>query len=113
MAPSRAFCARRKTVQLTETIAGCALWFIRKGGMIVTTMDVATVSARADSTTFPLLGNMLAYDVTAYPNGFGTRGNGLDLTINGDVPRRTPTTTTVALHEERCRACLWLHHCDH
>ena len=37
--------------------------------MIVTTMDVATVSARADSTTFPLLGNMLSYQVTPYPNG--------------------------------------------
>ena len=70
---------QEETVQLTETILGvCSYGSSAKGGMIVTTMDVATVSARADSTTFPLLGNMLAYDVTAYPNGFGTRG--MDLT---------------------------------
>ena len=89
---------QEETVQLTETILGvCSYGSSAKGGMIVTTMDVATVSARADSTTFPLLGNMLAYDVTAYPNGFGTRGNGLDLTINGDVPQTDPSTNDYKL----------------
>ncbi|MEC8626196.1 MAG: hypothetical protein VXY39_04715, partial [Candidatus Thermoplasmatota archaeon] len=89
---------QEETVQLTETILGvCSYGSSAKGGMIVTTMDVATVSARADSTTFPLLGNMLAYDVTAYPNGFGTRGNGLDLTINGDVPETDPSTNDYKL----------------
>ena len=72
-----------ETVQASETILGVCSYY--NGGMIVTTMDVATVSARADSSTFPLLGNMLSYQVPPYPNGFGTRGNGLDLTSNGDV----------------------------
>ena len=83
------------TVQQSETILGVCSHY--DGGMIVTTMDVATVSARADSATFPLLGNMLSYNVTPYPNGFGTRGNGLDLTINGDVPETDPSTNEYKL----------------
>ena len=35
--------------------------------------------------------------MTAYPNGFGTRGNGLDLTINGDVPETDPSTNDYKL----------------
>ena len=68
------------------------------GGMIVTTIDVESVSDRADSNTFPLLGNMLSYQVTPYPTGFGTLGNGLDLTINGEVPSFDPSTGGYAFH---------------
>ena len=68
------------------------------GGLIVTTIDVASVSDRADSSTFPLLGNMLSYQVSPYPNGFGTLGNGLDLTINGEVPSFDPSTGGYAYH---------------
>jgi len=68
------------------------------GGLIVTTVDVASVSERANSTTFPLLGNMLSYQVSPYPNGFGTLGNGLDLTINGEVPAFDPSTGGYAYH---------------
>ena len=62
------------------------------GGLIVTTVDVSSVSERADSSTFPLLGNMLSYQVSPYPAGFGTLGSGLDLTINGEVPLFDPST---------------------
>jgi hypothetical protein len=68
------------------------------GGMIVTTIDVSAVSERADSTTFPLLGNMLSYQVSPYPQGFGTLGNQLDLTINGEVPTFDPSTGGYAYH---------------
>jgi len=68
------------------------------GGLIVTTIDVASVSDRADSSTFPLLGNMLSYQVTPYPNGFGTLGSGLDLTINGEIPSFDPSTGGYAYH---------------
>lgn len=68
------------------------------GGMIVTTIDVAGVSERADSATFPLLGNMLSYQVSQYPQGFGTLGNGLDLTINGEVPTLDPSTGGYSYH---------------
>ncbi|MGB1689377.1 MAG: hypothetical protein ACPHDM_01630, partial [Candidatus Poseidoniaceae archaeon] len=68
------------------------------GGLIVTTIDVESVSDRADSTTFPLLGNMLSYHVSPYPTGFGTLGNGLDLTINGEVPSFDPSTGGYAFH---------------
>lgn len=68
------------------------------GGLIVTTIDVESVSDRANSTTFPLLGNMLSYHVSPYPTGFGTLGNGLDLTINGEVPSFDPSTGGYAFH---------------
>ena len=68
------------------------------GGLIVTTIDVAGVSERANSSTFPLLGNMLSYQVSPYPAGFGTLGNGLDLTINGEVPTFDPSTGGYAFH---------------
>ena len=68
------------------------------GGLIVTTIDVESVSDRANSTTFPLLGNMLSYHVSPYPTGFGTLGNGLDLTINGQVPSFDPSTGGYAFH---------------
>ena len=68
------------------------------GGLIVTTIDVESVSERADSATFPLLGNMLDYHVSPYPQGFGTLGNGLDLTINGEVPSFDPSTGGYAYH---------------
>ena len=68
------------------------------GGLIVTTIDVAGVSERANSSTFPLLGNMLSYQVSPYPAGFGTLGNGLDLMINGEVPTFDPSTGGYAFH---------------
>ncbi len=68
------------------------------GGLIVTTVDVSSVSERADSSTFPLLGNMLSYQVSPYPAGFGTLGSGLDLTINGEVPLFDPSTGGYQFH---------------
>ena len=61
-------------------------------------MDVSSVSERADSSTFPLLGNMLSYQVSPYPAGFGTLGSGLDLTINGEVPLFDPSTGGYQFH---------------
>ena len=73
-----------------NTILGVCSY--QSGGIIVSTMDVSTHSERADSTTLPLLGNMLSYQVTPYPTGFGVLGNGLDLAINGIVPDNDPST---------------------
>ena len=52
-----------------NTILGVCSY--QSGGMIISTIDVATHSERADSSTLPLLGNMLNYQVTPYPTGFG------------------------------------------
>jgi hypothetical protein len=81
---------------LQDTVMGVCSYV--DGGLIVTTVDVATVSDRANSSTFPLLGNMLSYHVTPYPQGFGTLGNGLDLTINGEVPQIDPSTGGYVYH---------------
>ena len=62
------------------------------GGMIFTTIDVESVSERADSSTFPLLGNMLSHHLDAYPAGFGGIGSGVDITLNGNVPAMDPST---------------------
>ena len=75
-----------------------------EGGMIVTTIDVESVSDRADSSTFPLLGNMLTYHVSPYPTGFGTLGNGLDLTINGEIPSYDPSTGGYSFHYMKSNA---------
>jgi len=81
--------------QESDSILGVCSYY--DGGLIVTTVDVSTVSDRADSATFPLLGNMLEYQVTPYPDGFGTLGNGLDLTINGETPDIDPSTNGYAV----------------
>ncbi len=75
-------------VDQQDTVLGVCSY--SDGGMIVTTIDVASVSERANSTTFPLLGNMLSYHVTPYPQGFDQ--NGTQLTINGEVPDLDPST---------------------
>ena len=54
-----------------DTVLGVCSY--NEGGLIVTTIDVESVSERADSATFPLLGNMLEYHVSKYPEGFGTQ----------------------------------------
>jgi len=64
----------------------------QSGGLIVTTMDVEAVSDRANSSTLPLLGNMLKYQVTPYPDGFGVLGDGLDIKINGVTPENDAST---------------------
>jgi hypothetical protein len=69
-----------------------------QGGMIVSTIDVTTYSSRADSATFPLLGNMLGFSVTPYPEGFGSLGTDLGLTIDGDAPNIDPSTGGYATH---------------
>ena len=51
--------------------------------MIVTTIDVESNSERADSPTFPLLGNMLSHNLNPYPIGFESGLQGTDITING------------------------------
>ncbi|MEC7508219.1 MAG: hypothetical protein VX965_04180, partial [Candidatus Thermoplasmatota archaeon] len=86
----------RSTEDIQDTVLGVCSYF--GGGMIISTIDVATHSERADSTTFPLLGNLLQYQVNPYPDGFGTLGNGLELTINDDVPTIDPSTGKYALH---------------
>jgi len=40
---------------------------------------------------------MLSYQVSPYPEGFGTLGNGLELTINGDSPNIDPSTGKYAV----------------
>ena len=57
-----------------------------QGGMIITTIDVEnpSVSDAYGTTGKPLLSNLLAHQVTPYPDGFGPAGDGFDLTINGD-----------------------------
>jgi hypothetical protein len=80
----------RDGTDIQDTILGVCSYY--SGGLIVSTMDVSTHSERADSSTLPLLGNMLAYQVTPYPEGFGTLGNGLDLKINDQIPGINPST---------------------
>ena len=94
----------RSSEDIQDTVLGVCSYF--SGGMIVSTIDVATHSERADSTTFPLLGNLLKHKVTPYPDGFGTLGNGLDLTINGDVPSIDPSTGKYALRYMKSDATL-------
>jgi hypothetical protein len=80
----------RDANDIQDTVLGVCSYY--SGGMIVSTMDISTHSERADSTTLPLLGNMLSYQVSPYPEGFGTLGNGLDLKINDQVPGINPST---------------------
>ena len=80
----------RDADDIQDTMLGVCSYY--SGGLIVSTMDVSTHSERADSTTLPLLGNMLAYQVSPYPEGFGTLGNGLDMKINDQVPGINPST---------------------
>ena len=94
----------RSSEDIQDTVLGVCSYF--SGGMIISTIDVATHSERADSTTFPLLGNLLQHQVTPYPDGFGTLGNGLDLTINGEVPSIDPSTGNYALRYMKSDATL-------
>ena len=94
----------RSTEDIQDTVLGVCSYF--SGGLIVSTIDLATHSERANSTTFPLLGNVLKHKVTPYPDGFGTLGNGLDLTINGDVPELDPSTGAYALRYMKSDATL-------
>ena len=94
----------RSAEDIQDTVLGVCSYY--SGGMIISTIDVATHSERADSTTFPLLGNLLQYQVTPYPDGFGTLGNGLDLTINGEVPGIDPSTGNYALRYMKSDATL-------
>lgn len=66
----------------------------QQGGLIMTTIDVEFYSDPFNSTTMPLLGNMLAYKVTPYPVNFGAAGGGIDITINGEVPDENDGTTS-------------------
>ena len=66
----------------------------QQGGLILTTIDVEFYSDPFNSTTMPLLGNMLAYKVSPYPVNFGAAGNGFDITINGEVPDENDGTTS-------------------
>ncbi|MGB2507645.1 MAG: hypothetical protein ACPIFP_07990, partial [Candidatus Poseidoniaceae archaeon] len=94
----------RSTEDIQDTVLGVCSYF--SGGMIISTIDVATHSERADSSTFPLMGNLLQYQVNPYPDGFGTLGNGLDLTINGEVPGIDPSTGKYALRYMKSDATL-------
>ncbi len=68
------------------------------GGVIVSTIDVATKSERADSNNFPLLGNMLKHMVTPYPAGFGILNSGTDITINDELPELDSATGGYKMH---------------
>ena len=94
----------RYTEDIQDTVLGVCSYY--SGGLIVSTIDVSTHSERADSTTFPLLGNMLEYHVDPYPQGFGTLGNGLDMTINGVTPDIDPSTGDYALRFMKSNAAL-------
>ena len=94
----------RSTEDIQDTVLGVCSYF--SGGLIISTIDVATHSERADSSTFPLLGNLLQYQVNPYPDGFGTLGNGLDLTVNGEVPSIDPSTGKYALRYMKSDATL-------
>ena len=86
----------RTSANSKDVIMGTCSYY--QGGMIISTIDVATYSSRADSTTFPLLGNMLSYSVTPYPEGFGSMGQDLGLTIDDDTPGIDPSTGGYATH---------------
>jgi hypothetical protein len=94
----------RSSEDIQDTVLGVCSYY--SGGLIISTIDVATHSERADSATFPLLGNLLQYQVNPYPQGFGTLGNGLDLTINGEVPGIDPSTGKYALRYMKSDATL-------
>ncbi len=82
--------------QQKDTILGVCSY--QAGGLIVTTIDVEAHSERANSSTLPLLGNMLKYQVTPYPNGFGVLGDGLDIQIDGVIPDNDPSTGGYKTH---------------
>ena len=86
----------RTSANSKDVIMGTCSYY--QGGMIVSTIDVATYSSRADSTTFPILGNMLEYAVTPYPEGFGAMGQDLGLTVDGQMPGIDPSTGGYATH---------------
>ena len=94
----------RSTEDIQDTVLGVCSY--ASGGLIVSTIDLATHSERANSTTFPLLGNVLKHKVTPYPEGFGTLGNGLDLTINTKVPEKDPSTNAYELRHIKSDATL-------
>ena len=48
---------------------------------------------------------MLLYNVTPYPDNFGVLGNGVDITINGDVP--STDDTGYKIYNMRSNATLW------
>ena len=79
-----------------DVIMGTCSYY--QGGMIVSTIDVSTYSSRADSTTFPLLGNMLKFSVSPYPEGFGSMGQDLGLKINDESPDIDPSTGGYKTH---------------
>ena len=88
--------------QQKDTILGVCSY--QSGGLIVTTIDVEAHSERANSSTLPLLGNMLKYQVTPYPNGFGVLGDGLDIQINGAIPENDPSTGGYKAHYMKSNA---------
>ena len=94
----------RSSEDIQDTVLGVCAYF--SGGMIISTIDVATHSERADSTTFPMLGNLLKYKVNPYPDGFGTINNGLDLKINGNELTIDPSTGKYQLQHMKSSATL-------
>ena len=55
----------RSTEDIQDTVLGVCSYF--GGGMIISTIDVATHSERADSTTFPLLATFCSIRSTRTP----------------------------------------------
>ena len=70
----------------------------QQGGLIATTMDVELRSGGWDDVSMPLLANLLSYQVSPYPSNFGAVSNGIDITINGEVPSIDPSTGQYGYH---------------
>ena len=90
----------RSNDNIQDTLLGVCSY--SQGGLIVTTIDVAGNSNRANDSTFPLLGNLLKYQVTPYPDGFDDE----DITINGEVPDNDPNTNGYKVRYMKSNATL-------
>ena len=90
----------RSNDNIQDTLLGVCSY--QSGGLIATTIDVAGNSNRANDTTFPLLGNLLKYQVTPYPSGFDNE----DITINGEVPDNDPNTNGYKVRYMKSNATL-------
>ena len=90
----------RSNDNIQDTLLGVCSY--SQGGLIVTTIDVAGNSNRANDSTFTLLGNLLKYQVTPYPYGFDDE----DITINGEVPYNDPNTNGYKVRYMKSNATL-------
>lgn len=90
----------QSVIQHTDdpTASLLAVCSYQQGGLIITTMDVELYSDGWDSVSMPLRANLLSYQVSPYPSNFGAVSNGIDITINGEVPSIDPSTGQYGYH---------------